>query len=63
MSMSPRENEEKELAHRRKIRKRYSWNGMELRAKYPVGEEPEDGTVSKIWGLIRRLPKVIRSQH
>jgi hypothetical protein len=62
MGMSPREIEEKELARRHKIRKRYYWNGMELRMKSPVREEQEAGTVSKLWGKIRRLPKVIRSQ-
>lgn len=63
MGMTPREIEEKELARRRKILKRYYWNGMELRPKCSIEEEPASGSVSKLWNLIRRLPRIMRSQR
>ncbi|MDD4238255.1 MAG: hypothetical protein PHT62_06840 [Desulfotomaculaceae bacterium] len=63
MGMSPREMEEKVLSRRRKIRERYYWSGMELRPKDSFGEEPGGGTGRKLWGLLRKLPKVMRSQN
>jgi len=56
MGMTPREIEEKELAHRRKIRKRYFWSGMELRPKESAKEESGTGIGGKFWSLLRRLP-------
>ncbi|TEB04596.1 hypothetical protein Psch_03357 [Pelotomaculum schinkii] len=59
MGMSPREIEEKEIARRRKIRKRYYWSGMELRPKKFIGAV----TAGKIRDLLRRLPETMRSRY
>jgi hypothetical protein len=63
MGMSPREIEEKDRARRHKIRKKYYWSGLELRPKEPIENEPSTGTGGKLRGLLRRLPKVFRSQQ
>ncbi|HBC93058.1 MAG TPA: hypothetical protein DCZ10_09210 [Pelotomaculum sp.] len=59
MGMSPREIEEKEIARRRKIRKRYYWSGIELRSKKFIGAV----TAGKIRGLLRRLPDSMKSRY
>ncbi|MGI6491121.1 MAG: hypothetical protein ACOX0T_01665 [Pelotomaculum sp.] len=58
MGKTPREVEEEKLARRRKVRKKYYWDGLELRPKSST--KPCRGNL--IVSLWRKLPWVMREQ-
>ena len=56
MRRTPREVEEEELARRRKVRKKYYWDGLELKLKSPK----KFSRGNRIVSFLRKLPGMMR---